>query len=128
MSRRVTTRQSLIKKLDKVFSTWVRSHDAVDGFQKCFTCHKVAPWKTMDAGHFQSRAKYTTRWTELNVKPQCKHCNLTNGGQQFLFGQRLDFIYGPGTAGRLLTKSNTLTKFSKADLQEMIDEYSARLR
>ena len=67
------TRKKLIARLDKVFSQWVRSKDADHrGFVQCFTCGQFKHWKTVDAGHFQSRAKFSTRWDEMNVKPQCK--------------------------------------------------------
>ena len=67
------TRKKLIARLDKVFSQWVRSKDADHrGFVQCFTCGVFKHWKTVDAGHFQSRAKFSTRWDEMNVKCQCK--------------------------------------------------------
>ena len=60
---RIVTRKKLIARLDKVFSQWVRMRTADHrGFVECYTCGKVAHWKTVDAGHFQSRAKFSTRW------------------------------------------------------------------
>jgi hypothetical protein len=67
------TRKKLIARLDRVFSQWVRSKDADHrGYVQCFTCGVWKHWKTVDAGHFQSRAKFSTRWDERNVKCQCK--------------------------------------------------------
>lgn len=82
----------------------------------------------MDCGHFMSRSKYATRWLYdpgaglTNVQCQCKRCNLTNGGQQYLFGQRLDEVYGSGTADRIVYLSNQPAKYSVADLQQMRQE------
>ena len=65
----VVTRKKLIARLDKVFSQWVRRKDADHrGYVECWTCGKVLPWSRVDAGHFQSRAKFSTRWDEMNVK------------------------------------------------------------
>ena len=82
----------------------------------------------MDAGHFQTRAKYSTRWDEMNVKPQCKHCNMTNGGHQYEFALQLDRDYGPGTAEQVLRRSNELRKFTSKELQEMTALYRDKLR
>lgn len=122
-------RSQLVKKLDQVFSQWVRQSNANKrGDVVCFTCGKVSHWKKVDAGHFQTRAKYSTRWDEKNVKPQCKGCNMKNGGQQYVFGLNLDKEYGEGTADAILYKSNQLAKFSNGDLEYMIAHYKEKLK
>ena len=121
-------RSTLVKKLDKAFSDFTRSKDSVQGMSTCFTCGKVAEWKTMDAGHFQSRGKYSTRWEERNVKPQCKGCNMVNGGQQYVFGKRLDALYGPGSADEVVFQSNQLRKFSSQELIELTEYYRGKMR
>jgi hypothetical protein len=127
--RKKPTRSKLVAQLDTVFSTWVRSSGADHaGRAACYTCGKVQPWKEMDAGHFQTRMKYSTRWDEQNVKPQCKHCNMTNGGHQYEFALQLDRDYGPGTAEQVLRRSNELRKFSSKELQEMTALYRDKLR
>jgi len=81
----------------------------------------------MDAGHFQTRVKYSTRWDEMNVKPQCKGCNLTNGGHQYLFGLYLNQLYGTGTAEEIVRRSNELRKFSTVELREMAALYQQKV-
>ena len=127
--RKKPTRSKIVAQLDTVFSIWVRSSGADHaGRASCYTCGKVQPWKEMDAGHFQTRSKYSTRWDEQNVKPQCKHCNMTNGGHQYEFALQLDRDYGPGTAEQVLRRSNGLRTFSSKELQEMTALYRERLR
>jgi len=123
-------RKAIVASLDEWFSKYVRLSNADDnGMVNCFTCGVCQKWNDrIDAGHFQTRSKYSTRWDEMNVKPQCKRCNMTNGGQQYLFGQRLDEEYGKGTADQILFKSNQLAKFSTAELQEMIKDYKAKVK
>ena len=122
-------RSTIVKNLDTWFSKYVRLLNAQDGFVRCYTCGTLRKWNDrIDAGHFQTRSKYSTRRDEMNVKPQCKGCNMTNGGQQYLFGQRLDEEYGEGTADQILFKSNQLAKFSNAELQEMIKDYKAKVK
>ena len=97
------TRKKLIARLDRVFSQWVRQSCADHrGYVECYTCGKQAHWKTVDAGHFQSRGKFATRWMcdpeegLVNVAPQCKRCNGFRSGEQFKFARRLDADFGEG--------------------------------
>jgi len=122
------SRKKLVKDLDQIFSKWVRLR-AVDeyGLGECFTCGKRKSWKGVDAGHFQSRGKYSIRWDEKNVQFQCKGCNMTNGGQQFIFGKKLDEKYGPGTADELVVEGHKTRKFANFELEDMIQMYKDRV-
>ena len=123
------TRKKLIARLDRVFSQWVRSKDADHrGYVQCFTCGVWKHWKTVDAGHFQSRAKFSTRWDERNVKCQCKACNGFRSGEQYRFARNLDAEYGEGTALEIEVLSNTTRKYSVEELEALIDVYNRRLR
>jgi hypothetical protein len=115
-------RSTLIKKLDKVFSLWVRMKDADHtGQVDCFTCGVSKNWKyEMDAGHFQSRGKYATRWHEDNVKPQCKRCNGFRGGEQYQFALNL----GKDLADDLVFLSNQSVRFTNDELLEKIKYYT----
>lgn len=132
---RIVTRKKLIARLDKVFSQWVRMRTADHrGFVECYTCGKVAHWKTVDAGHFQSRAKFSTRWMcdpeegMVNVAPQCKSCNGFRSGEQFKFARRLDAEFGEGTAESIEQASNQTRKYSVEELEALIEVYNRRLR
>jgi hypothetical protein len=119
-------RSTLVKKLDKIFSIWVRSKDADHaGMVDCFTCGVTKNWKyEIDAGHFQSRGKYATRWDEQNVKPQCKRCNGFRGGEQYRFAKNLDTLYGDGTAEWLEFESNQSARFTNDELLVKIKHYT----
>lgn len=121
---RKKTRSQVVKKLDTIFSEYIRLRYAKDGIVECFTCGKQAHWKdNMQAGHFQSRKHYATRWDEINVQVQCKHCNVYKYGEQFMFGKKLDAKYGEGTAEGLHIKAKNLTKLSTKDLEMLIIHY-----
>ena len=119
-------RSTIVKKLDKVFSIWIRSKDADHtGQVECYTCGVSKNWKyEIDAGHFQSRGKYATRWNELNVKCQCKKCNGFRSGEQYLFSKHLDVEYGKGTADDIVFLSNQPARFTNAELLEKIKYYT----
>jgi len=124
----VVTRKKLIARLDKVFSQWVRRKDADHrGYVECWTCGKVLPWSRVDAGHFQSRAKFSTRWDEMNVKPQCKGCNGFRSGEQYKFSIRLEEEYGEGTAEALLIASKMTARWSRDELEQMYHHYKRKV-
>ena len=118
-------RQTLIKKVDRVFSLYIRLRDSDDnGFVHCFTCGVRRHFREVDCGHFMSRACLSTRWNEHgNCEAQCKYCNGFRSGEQYQFAKNLDAKYGKGTADGLVRLSKQTTKYSTADLQEMYDKY-----
>ena len=107
-----TSRQKLVKDLDKVFSRFIRMRVSDDsGYSECFTCGKTAKWKEGDAGHFMGRGAFATRWDEKNVQFQCKRCNIFRHGEQYLFSVNLNREYGEGTSDSLLRYSKQSKKY-----------------
>ncbi len=51
---------------------------------------------------------------------------MTNGGQQYVFGKRLDAVFGEGTAEKVVDLSNTLRKFSTQEIRDMREEIVKR--
>ena len=117
------TRTKLVKKLDTIFSQYIRQKNAVDEIATCFTCGKQDHWKKLQNGHFQSRRHYSTRWDETNCQVQCSGCNVFKYGEQFMFGQNLDNKVGQGTARRLHIKAQQTIKLADFELEDMIINY-----
>jgi hypothetical protein len=118
------TRSKLIKKLDNIFSQYIRLRQANDiGFTECYTCGKEDHWKKLQCGHFMSRKHYSTRWNETNCQVQCSACNVFRYGEQYIFGNKLDKDFGEGTAEDLLIESRQIVKFSNDDIKEKIEYY-----
>ena len=119
------TRSKLVKKLDTVFSQWVRLSNA-DNNKNCIcvTCNKVFFWKEIQAGHFMSRKHYSIRWSEDNVKPQCVGCNVFKYGEQYKFS----LFLGKDAAEVLYLKSKEIVKFTNYELEDKINDYSLRLK
>ena len=117
------TRTKLVKKLDTIFSQYIRQKNAVDEIATCFTCGKQDHWKKLQNGHFQSRRHYSTRWDETNCQVQCSGCNVFKYGEQFMFGQNLDNKFGQGTARRLHIKAQQTIKLADFELEDMIINY-----
>tara|TARA_R110000765_G_scaffold365401_1_gene455553 strand:+ start:716 stop:1099 length:384 start_codon:yes stop_codon:yes gene_type:complete len=119
------TRSKLVKKLDTVFSQWIRLSNA-DNNKNCIcvTCNKVFFWKEIQAGHFMSRKHYSIRWSEDNVKPQCVGCNVFKYGEQYKFS----LFLGKDAAEVLYLKSKEIVKFTNYELEDKINDYSLRLK
>ena len=117
------TRKSLVLKLDTVFSQYIRRKDLINGLATCVTCGKQNEPKKMQAGHFQSRSHYSTRWVENNVAVQCYGCNISRAGEQYKFSQYL----GDNLAQEMYIKSKQIVKFADVDLIDMIEYYTNKV-
>jgi len=122
-SKKKPSRSKLVKKLDAIFSQYIRLKDSVDGYATCFTCGKKDHWKKLQNGHFQSRKHYATRWDEQNCQVQCAGCNVFRYGEQFLFAKYLDERFYAGLSDELYFKSKQIVKFSNVEIEEMILKY-----
>ena len=118
------SRSKLVKKLDTVFSKYIRISNAdKNGYCTCVTCGVVKHWKEIQAGHFMSRKHYSTRWDERNVSSQCLACNMFRQGEQYKYS----LFLGKDEAEVLYLKSKETVKFTNYELEEMIKDYSNRL-
>jgi hypothetical protein len=120
------TRTKLIKKLDAIFSEYIRRKYAdKNGIVKCYTCNKRAYWKGegMQNGHFISRSSRILRWNEQNCRPQCYACNCMRYGQNYIFAMNLNKEYGYDIAAELLQKSRQLIKQTDYELEDLIKRY-----
>jgi hypothetical protein len=120
-------RSVLVKKLDTIFSQYIRQRYAINGISECFTCGVKNEYKKQQAGHFASRRHYSTRWDEFNVQVQCYSCNICNQGMQFEFGKKLCLKYGDNFAEDLMKKSKEIVKFTESDLTHLINYYTQKV-
>ena len=116
-------RKNLIKKLDAVFSKYIRLRDAdQEGYCRCATCGEKTHWTKIQAGHFISRKHYATRWDERNVHAQCVACNVFKYGEQYKYSLYL----GENLSKELYNKSLKTAKFTDIEIMEMIEEYNEK--
>ena len=120
---RKATYAGLKRKLDAVFSEWVRWSNPA----KCVTCGAAHHRKRLQAGHFVSRVHLATRWDERNVHPQCMACNVWKRGSPAEFSVFLTTKYGPNILQELVDLKHTSVKWSRSELEEKIEGYKARL-
>jgi 5-methylcytosine-specific restriction endonuclease McrA len=121
------SRKTIVKKLDSVFSQYIRRRFAINDIAECVTCGTKSHYKKLQAGHFMSRKHYSTRWDVDNVQVQCYSCNVMRYGEQYKFGLYLEKTYQKGMAEKLQNKSRIITKFSDVDLIDMINDFNKLL-
>lgn len=115
----------LKKKLDKIFSQYVRHKYAKRGYVSCYTCDKVYMISEMQNGHFVSRANLATRYDERNCRPQCIGCNIFGRGRISIFAERLE-REKKGIVATLYRESNKIVK--DFPYPALIDEYQEKLK
>lgn len=123
-------RKKLLKRLDTVFSLYIRLRDSDNnGICKCITCGTPHFWNDGDAGHFMSRDRMATRHNEKNVNFQCIPCNRFKSGKQYEHGIAIDKKYGAGTADMLLKLSSVSScKLDVFWLDYKIKEYRKKIK
>lgn len=125
--KRKISRKNLVKKLDTVFSIFIRQRNAIDEIAECVTCGKKDHWKKLQNGHFMSRKHLITRWDEDNCQVQCAGCNVFRYGEQYKYSVWLDATFGKGTAENLSIKSRGTLKISDFELIDMIEVYKKKI-
>jgi hypothetical protein len=125
--KKAPTRSQLVKKLDKVFSTYIRLRTADEfGNVTCVTSGLTGHWKTMQAGHFYTRGRYPTRWDETNVHVQSVQSNIFLKGDYINYTRFMIDKYGREYVDELEIKSKSTEKISTPRLKEMIAEYEEK--
>jgi len=120
---------NLKKKLDKIFSIYIRMRDANnDGICTCISCGKRLHWKKMDAGHFVNRRYMSLRYSETNVNAQCRSCNRFDEGNPVGYMKGLKRKYGEDIIDKLMIVKKTSVKHTKFEYETMINFYKQKIK
>ena len=128
--KRQTNQATLVKKLDKVFSQYIRLRDSdANGYCRCISCGRVHYWKDIQNGHYMSRRYLSTRFDEMNCNAQCVACNIFNQGNIQMYRQNLIKKIGEKNVDYLEYKAKGITKhYSVFELQELIKYYTILIK
>lgn len=116
---RVVPIAKLIKKLDAVFSIYIRNRDK----GVCFTCGVKKNPKEMQCGHYESRSHFETRWDTRNCHCQCYSCNVMRNGNMTNYAINLIKKYDKGILDRLHKLAQTPVRLKREDLLSQIEFY-----
>ena len=116
------------KKVWALFSQYIRQKYAdKNGYESCYTCGKVLPWKQMQAGHGIGGRNNSVLFMEEVVRPQCAGCNLWGGGKYSIFAEKLIKEYGSKRYAEFVFESNKIKPFKIYELEALMDIYKRKL-
>jgi len=112
--------KKLIRKLDKVFSAYIRNKG------KCEWCGK-GKWRgQMQCCHIFSRRYHNTRWDELNCLCLCAGCHMKGHLEPIEFVEFVKEHLGKKVYEELRLKHNEVKKWKDWELEEMIIKFKER--
>ena len=120
--------KSLVKKLDIIFSKYIRLRDSNNGVFRCCSCGQIKPYASADAGHFINRRWMATRWREDNVHAQCSACNRFDEGNAVGYTLFMIDKYGKAHVEYLQALKNQTMKYSDWELEALIDDYKKKVK
>ena len=118
------SRSQLVKRLDSVFSQYIRQKYATDGLTACVTCGVVKRWQEQQNGHYMSRGYLPTRWSEDNCAPQCYACNVLRKGHYVEYSLWMINTYGVEKLEELKQRANSGINVTTVEIREMIEKYT----
>jgi len=108
----------LIKKADLIFSAWIRARD-----KKCVTQGPYCS-DNLQCSHLIRRGKRSVRFSEINCNCQCAHCNYLHNYEPHHYTNWFIKKYGNEVYEKLCQEANTIKKFSRSELEVIINRYS----
>ena len=128
--KRQASKATLVKKLDKVFSQYIRLRDSdTNGYCRCISCGKIHYWKEIQNGHYMSRRYLSTRFDEMNCNAQCVACNIFNQGNIQMYRQNLIKKISEKNVDYLEYKAKGITvHYSAFELEQLIKYYTVLVK
>ncbi len=123
------TLKSLIKKLDLIFSRYVRIRDSKGGMIECISCWIRIPWKSAHNCHWIGRANYKFRRDEDNCAAWCPSCNVYRKEmhqREFTLKQVKKMWVKKATEYE--SDKRTITKLKAHELEWMIEYWQQKLK
>lgn len=117
------------KKLDKVFSAYIRLRDVMpNGCFRCISCGQIKTFKQGDCGHYYSRRHMATRWDPNNAHMECTCCNRVSSDHLIGYRKNLILKIGLEKVDSLDVKANSSKHWLDSELKEMIDYYTNEVK
>lgn len=126
-TKRSQTVSSLTKKAQVVFNRYIRERDSSNGYFVCIACGCEQPTSKMNAGHYVPvKNSSQLRFDEWNVNGECVGCNLFDQFHLVGYRKRLIDKIGLEAVVYLETQARGVHKWTKTELEEIIETYGKR--
>lgn len=119
--------QTLVRKLDSIFSLFIRLRDSRPyGYKyfRCISCGQIKPFEQMDCGHFIGRMHMMTRFDEENAHGECKGCNRFSPDHMIYYQRNLEQKIGKGRMDMLIARGRGTKKWTPWELEILIKHYT----
>tara|TARA_R110002110_G_scaffold107847_9_gene269742 strand:- start:7792 stop:8310 length:519 start_codon:yes stop_codon:yes gene_type:complete len=116
------TVQSLTKKAQRYFNTYIRERDK---HKLCISCEKPLERK-FDAGHYFSTNHKNVTFNENNVHGQCVFCNQHQHGNLLNYQIGIEKRIGGEELLKLHEEAHKIRKFTREELKEIIELYKQK--
>ena len=113
---RARKKPDLVKKLDRVFSLYIRLRDTMPGGY------------VVDCGHFHSRRHMATRFSEDNAHAECRFCNRFSADHLIGYERNLIRKIGRQKFDLLNVKAHSACHYLDCELEEMIRHYTLEVK
>lgn len=126
---KVKRKPDLVKKLDKVFSLFIRLRDTLpSGYFRCISCGQIKRYDQADCGHFYSRTHMATRFDEDNCSAECSACNRFSADHLINYQTNLIKKIGMSRFELLGVKARSTKKWTDFELEAMIKHYTHEVK
>lgn len=129
--QRKKSRQTLINKLDRLFSLYIRLRDSKRysyKYFRCISCGNIQEFSKADAGHYMSRKHMSTRFDEMNVHCECRACNRFSADHIVAYRRNLVALYGEAKVQWIEAKAKQSCKITDFELEQLIVYYDALVK
>ena len=123
--KELETVQSLMKKAQKAFNSYIRQRDKG---KPCISCDTPLKGK-FDAGHYvSSGSSKALTFNEDNVHGQCVHCNQHKHGNLIGYREGLIKRIGMKKVKNLEKRRHEIAKYIREELKQIEREYKQKLK
>lgn len=122
-----SVRSKAIRKLDTIFSQYIRRRDCGYGIAPCISCGKPVTYDTSDCGHYENRKHMATRYDEVNCNSQCRACNRFSEGNIQGYRRGLIKKYGEKKVEEVEMRRFNVSKLSVPELNILYRYYKQKL-
>jgi len=122
-----SVRSKAIRKLDTIFSKYIRRRDCGYGYAPCISCGKLITYDTSDCGHYENRKHMATRYDEKNCNAQCRACNRFSEGNIQGYRRGLIKKYGESEVEKIEIRRYNISKLSVPEIEILSKHYKGKL-
>lgn len=122
---------SLVRKLDDVFSLYIRLRDSKPyGYKafRCISCGQIKPFDQMDCGHFIGRMHMATRFDEENCHGECRMDNRFSPDHMIYYQRNLEKLIGREKLDLLIARGRATKKWTAWELKILLTYYQGEVK